>query len=193
MNSYLNRSLPELSRGAFRLAGGLGWFLGLFLLLAALACGGKGGGASAPPPPPPAPSNRSYPNILATVNGGVSAAPSVTGTVTSYALVSPSPALPAGLRFDSSTGAIHRRRDQRPGPGPVHAAGQQRRRDHQHHILPGRQSGPGAPPYRPSPPPSRGPPHPGPGDPLADVSSAKSDVEPGKHAGCGGQVFGHSL
>jgi len=71
-----------------------------------MACGGKGGGASAPPPPPPAPSNLSYPNILATVNGAVSAAPSVTGTVTSYALVSPSPALPGGLLFDSSTGAI---------------------------------------------------------------------------------------
>lgn len=77
-----------------------------FLLLALASCGG-GGGSSAPPPPPPpaAPSGLSYttPQTYTVNVAATTLNPTVTGSVTSYAV---SPALPAGLSINAGTGAI---------------------------------------------------------------------------------------
>jgi hypothetical protein len=73
-----------------------------------VACGGGGGGGSKPPPPPPpppAPSGLTYtsPQNLR-VNAAMTAiTPTVTGSVTSYTV---SPALPAGLALNATTGQI---------------------------------------------------------------------------------------
>jgi hypothetical protein len=76
------------------------------------ACGGGGGGTDttrSPPPPPPtsvaAPSNLTYPSPqVFTVGQAITpVAPTVTGTVSSYAV---NPALPAGLTLDTTSGAI---------------------------------------------------------------------------------------
>jgi uncharacterized protein (TIGR03118 family) len=79
------------------------------LLFAALltACGGGGYSAPTPASPPPvvAPSGLTYTSpATATIGVAItSLTPTVTGTVTSYAV---SPALPAGLAIDGTTGAI---------------------------------------------------------------------------------------
>src|SRR5262245_33426907 len=91
----------------------------LFAAAALAACGGSGdnssgssgsSGTSGNPPPPPVtvttpPSGLSYPSPQSyTVGVAITALdPTVTGTVTSYSV---SPALPAGLSLDSSTGRI---------------------------------------------------------------------------------------
>jgi YVTN family beta-propeller protein len=79
----------------------------VLLASALLALGGCGSSSYTPPPPPPppAPSNLSYqtpPPLLVGVQAQ-SLSPTVTGTVTSYVV---SPALPAGLALNSSTGVI---------------------------------------------------------------------------------------
>jgi hypothetical protein len=80
-----------------------------------VACGGGGGGGSAPPmPPPPStptppsmppPSGLSYssPGTVVVGMAFASLTPSVSGTVTSYSV---SPALPAGLSLNATTGVI---------------------------------------------------------------------------------------
>lgn len=75
--------------------------LGCMLLV---ACGGGGGGSDGNNTAV-APSNLSYTSpVTATVGTAITAlTPTVTGTVTSYSV---SPALPAGLSLNSSTGAI---------------------------------------------------------------------------------------
>lgn len=84
------------------------------LLLAFATCltgcggsgGGSGGGGGTHPPPVSPPTNLAYPQATITVIAGqaISAdTPTVTGTVTTYSV---SPALPAGLSLNSSTGAI---------------------------------------------------------------------------------------
>ncbi len=73
-----------------------GWMLG---------CGG-GSGQKTPPPPTTAPSNLHYSamSISATANQAITNdVPSVTGTVTAYAV---SPSLPAGLSISSTSGVI---------------------------------------------------------------------------------------
>lgn len=80
------------------------------LTLTLAACGG-GGGSSTPPPPPPPPQVVAPPSALSysappnyTLNTAITALnPTVTGTVTTYSV---SPALPTGLAFDTTTGAI---------------------------------------------------------------------------------------
>jgi WD40 repeat protein len=74
------------------------------LLSVLVACGGGGGGSSNPPPPAP-PSGLSYPAHAAfTINAPITAlTPTVTGTVTSYSV---SPALPAGLALNATTGVV---------------------------------------------------------------------------------------
>lgn len=92
--------------------GSAGW-AALLVAFGLSACGGGGGGSSgsggppAPPPPPatPPPSALSYASPQ-TYNVGAAITPltpTVTGTVTSYAV---SPALPAGLSLDTTTGSI---------------------------------------------------------------------------------------
>jgi uncharacterized protein (TIGR03118 family) len=73
-------------------------------LLVMTACGG-GGGAAYTPPPTPAPSGLTYTSPVTTNVGTAMTAlnPTVTGTVTSYAV---SPALPAGLSISAATGVI---------------------------------------------------------------------------------------
>jgi hypothetical protein len=68
------------------------------------ACGGGGGGGSGPPTPAP-PSALSYPaQTPFTVGTAITTiTPTVTGSVTSYAVA---PALPAGLALNATTGAI---------------------------------------------------------------------------------------
>ena len=66
---------------------------------------GCGGGGSKPQPPPP-PSNLVYPQTTIEATVGVAIAPdvpTVTGSVTSFSV---SPALPAGLSLDGTTGTI---------------------------------------------------------------------------------------
>jgi hypothetical protein len=92
----------------------------LFVLASATlaACGGGGGGSggggagggggTSPPPPPPAvaaPSGLSYggPQSYPVGRAITALAPAVTGTVTSYGV---SPALPAGLTLNTTTGHI---------------------------------------------------------------------------------------
>src|SRR5215467_11920853 len=70
------------------------------------ACGGGGGsGGTTTPPPPPAPSGLSYPAPPSfVINTAITAlTPTVSGTVTGYAV---SPALPAGLAINATTGVI---------------------------------------------------------------------------------------
>jgi hypothetical protein len=80
-------------------------FLPLFLLAVVLiAISGCSGSSSSSKTP--APANLSYPQATVTVTAGqpvTSATPTVTGTVTTYSI---SPALPAGLAIDSTTGVI---------------------------------------------------------------------------------------
>src|SRR4051812_30647889 len=76
----------------------------IFLSLSLLAgCGG--GGDTNPPPTTAAPSNLSYPSPQRFVAGQpmTELAPTVTGSVANYSV---SPALPAGLTIDSTTGHI---------------------------------------------------------------------------------------
>ena len=77
-------------------------YLALALLLLMSACGG---GSNSPTPPPPAPSGLSYPSPQVLTVGvlmmPVSA--SVTGSVASFTV---SPALPAGLTLNTTTGQI---------------------------------------------------------------------------------------
>jgi hypothetical protein len=80
--------------------------LGLIFVLFLAACGGGGsGGSGSTPPPVTAPADLSYSSpTVGTV--GVTLAtlsPSVKGSVTSYSV---SPALPAGLSLDTTTGQI---------------------------------------------------------------------------------------
>jgi hypothetical protein len=79
--------------------------VGCVLLLAACGGGGGGSGTGTPPTSTSAPSGLSYPSPQAfTVGKAVSGVvPTVTGTVTSYAVT---PQLPAGLALDQSSGAI---------------------------------------------------------------------------------------
>jgi uncharacterized protein (TIGR03118 family) len=74
------------------------------LLLLVAACGG-GGDSPAPAPPPSAPSGLTYTSPVTTNVGSAMTTlnPAVTGTVTNYAV---SPALPAGLALNATTGAI---------------------------------------------------------------------------------------
>jgi len=74
------------------------------LSLALSACGGSGG-SSSPPPPTPAPSGLSYPTPPTFTVGTPIAplSPMVTGTVQTYAVT---PALPAGLALNATSGAI---------------------------------------------------------------------------------------
>jgi hypothetical protein len=70
------------------------------------ACGGGGGSPASPPPPiTQAPSGLSYPNAGTPVVGVAlpPLTPTVTGTVSGYTV---SPALPAGLTLDSTSGGI---------------------------------------------------------------------------------------
>ncbi len=79
--------------------------LGVALVCLVLAaCGGGSSGGSSPPPVP-APSGLSYPSPQSVrINTAMTAlTPTVTGTVTSYAVT---PALPAGLTLNTSTGQI---------------------------------------------------------------------------------------
>src|SRR5689334_1840828 len=87
-------------------------FTVLVAVVALHACGGGGGDDSPPPaapnpptPAPTAPSALSYSSPQSyTVGTAITALmPTVTGTVTTYAV---SPALPAGLAIDGTTGAI---------------------------------------------------------------------------------------
>ena len=93
-----------------------GWLPLLIVAVGLSACGGGGssggsggggGGGGGPPPPPatPRPSGLSYPTPPTyTVNTAITPLdPTVTGTVTSYGV---SPALPAGLALDATTGRI---------------------------------------------------------------------------------------
>jgi len=78
-------------------------FAWLLLLVITSGCGG-GGGPSGPPPPNP-PTGLSYqsPEVYP-VGGAIAAlAPTVSGTVAQYSV---SPALPAGLTLDKTTGQI---------------------------------------------------------------------------------------
>jgi len=73
-----------------------------------LCCFGCSGGSSSKPAPPPsaAPANLVYPQANISVVAGqpiAASTPTVTGVVTSYSV---SPALPAGLTLNTSTGAI---------------------------------------------------------------------------------------
>ncbi len=81
-------------------------FLVLISTLAIVSCGGGGGsGGTTSPPAVTAPSELKYttPQTL-TVNKAITALqPTVTGAVTSYSV---SPALPAGLTLDTTSGAI---------------------------------------------------------------------------------------
>lgn len=70
-----------------------------------LACGG-GGGSSSPTPPPPAPSSLSYssPQAVYTVGTAILPnTPTVTGQVSTWSVT---PALPAGLALNASTGIL---------------------------------------------------------------------------------------
>jgi N-acetylneuraminic acid mutarotase len=80
----------------------------LFTLLLAsflAACGGGGGSSSTSPPPPTAPSDLKYPAAPTfVINTAITPlTPTVVGTVTSYSV---SPALPAGLSLNATTGVI---------------------------------------------------------------------------------------
>ncbi|MBS0418934.1 MAG: putative Ig domain-containing protein [Proteobacteria bacterium] len=80
-------------------------FLALVSSLVIISCGGGGSGGTTSPPAVTAPSGLSYttPQTL-TVNKAITALqPTVTGTVTSYSV---SPALPAGLTLNTTSGAI---------------------------------------------------------------------------------------
>jgi hypothetical protein len=71
-----------------------------------LGCGGAPQATLQAPPAPAAPSNLVYPQTTITASVGqpiTPDTPTVTGTVTSYAV---SPALPAGLSLNTSTGTI---------------------------------------------------------------------------------------
>lgn len=81
-------------------------FAWLLLLVITAGCGGGGGGGGPPAPPPPSPpSGLSYQSPQVYPVGGVITAltPAVSGTVTQYGV---SPALPAGLTLDKTTGQI---------------------------------------------------------------------------------------
>ena len=101
------------------LRGAAAWLPLLIVMLAVTACGGGGSSAPSPPtgnpnsdgghrPPTPgvtAPSALSY-TAAASYNVGTAITPldpTVTGTVTSYTV---SPALPAGIALDATTGRI---------------------------------------------------------------------------------------
>ena len=73
--------------------------------LAACGGGGGGGGSGTSPPPLAAPSDLKYPAAPAfVVNTAIMPlTPTVVGQVASYSV---SPALPAGLSLDTSTGVI---------------------------------------------------------------------------------------
>ena len=88
-----------------------GWLPLLIVAIGLSACGGSsgggGGGSGGPPPPPatPPPSGLSYASPQS-YNVGAAITPldpTVTGTVRSYGV---SPALPAGLSLDTTTGRI---------------------------------------------------------------------------------------
>ena len=74
-------------------------------LLVIAACGGGGGSTPAPTPPPVAPSGLTYTSPVPTNVGTAMTTlnPTVTGTVTTYQAT---PALPAGLAINATTGAI---------------------------------------------------------------------------------------
>jgi Putative Ig domain len=78
---------------------------GNILFLISLLLASCGGGGSSPPPATVAPSDLQYPSAPAfTVHVAIDTlTPTVTGQVTGYGV---SPALPAGLSFNSSSGAI---------------------------------------------------------------------------------------
>src|SRR5437762_3112880 len=81
-------------------------FAWLLLLVITAGCGGGGGGGAPPAPPPPSPpTGLSYQSPQVYPVGGVitALAPAVSGTVTQYGA---SPALPAGLTLDKTTGQI---------------------------------------------------------------------------------------
>ncbi len=75
------------------------------LSLILVACGGGSGGGSAATPPPPAPPSISYPSTPSWVVGQAipTLTPTVSGVVTRYSI---SPALPAGLSLDATSGVI---------------------------------------------------------------------------------------
>jgi uncharacterized protein (TIGR03118 family) len=83
------------------------WLLtGMLAVLSACGGGGSGSGYNnPPPPPPPAPSALSYTSPVTTNVGTAMTAlnPTVTGSVTSYAV---NPALPAGIALNTTSGAI---------------------------------------------------------------------------------------
>lgn len=97
----------DFVRSVFRTLRGTSacWSVALIvgMALSVAACGG--GGSPAATSPPPAPSDLSYssPGTIAVGEAITSLTPSVSGTVTSYSV---SPALPAGLSLDSTTGVI---------------------------------------------------------------------------------------
>ncbi|MFO1503998.1 MAG: TIGR03118 family protein [Steroidobacteraceae bacterium] len=94
-------------RDAFRSAmGSATRFMVAAVALVITACGGgDGGGNTYTPPPVPAPSGLAYTSPVTTNVGTAMAVlnPTVTGTVTSYTA---SPALPAGLSINATSGAI---------------------------------------------------------------------------------------
>src|SRR5262245_6977951 len=70
------------------------------------SCGGGGSGGSSPPPTPPAaPAGLMYssPQSFVVAQAITALSPTVTGTVTSYAVA---PQLPAGLSLNTTTGVI---------------------------------------------------------------------------------------
>src|SRR5262245_10154027 len=80
-------------------------FAAVLLLLAVSACGGGGDGYGGGAPPPAAPAGLTYTSPVTTNVGSAMTVlnPTVTGTVTSYAV---SPALPAGLALSATSGAV---------------------------------------------------------------------------------------
>jgi len=81
------------------------YFIAIVVALLNTACGGSGGGGSPTPPPTPAPSGFSYPVPPAfAINQAITPLqPTITGTVTSYAV---NPALPGGLSINASSGVV---------------------------------------------------------------------------------------
>ena len=102
VHSTLPSTLDVQLRRKFRLRW---WWAVVIPAVFSLGMLGCGGGGSKPQPPQP-PSNLVYPQtaIAATVGVAITPdVPTVTGSVTSFSV---SPALPAGLSLDGSTGTI---------------------------------------------------------------------------------------
>src|SRR5262245_15022228 len=77
--------------------------VGLITLVLAACGGGGGGGSTSEPIPAPAGLAYSTPHVFVVGQPITTLSPTVTGVVTAYAV---SPALPAGLNLNGSTGAI---------------------------------------------------------------------------------------